>query len=194
MTTLGLIERKENENTNITLKTEILEKQIDGVFDVDGIMTVSPNNKALGYIYFYRNQFMLMDSNMNLIKRQRTIDTVKKAQIKVAELKNEEISKMRTPPVVVNKMASIYNDLILINSNRLGKYEAEEMLKEASIIDVYNWKKGSYEFSFYFYNIGKESINEFAVFEDYLIGLIDDKLSVCEIGKQQFNNVSINQL
>tara|TARA_R110002073_G_scaffold327921_3_gene508843 strand:- start:1161 stop:2258 length:1098 start_codon:yes stop_codon:yes gene_type:complete len=193
MTTLGLIERQENENINIVLNTDILEKQIDGVFDVDGIMTISPNTGTLGYVYFYRNQFMVMDSNLKLIERQHTIDTVQRVQIKVANLNDNQISKMKAPPMIVNKMAFMYNDLLLINSDRLGKYEDEDMLKEASIIDVYNWQKESYEFSFYFYHIGKESVKEFAVFNDYLIGLIDDKLSVYEIGKKQFNQVSIKQ-
>lgn len=184
MSTLGLIEKKEG--FNVVLNTDILEKQIDGIFDVDGIMVVSSSNKTLGYIYFYRNQFILMDRNLNLLKRQHTIDTVKIAQIKVAELKDTKISKMKAPPMTINKMAALYKDLLLINSDRLGKYEDKDILKEASIIDVYNWKKESYEFSFYLYGIGKEQAKEFGVYEAYVIALIDNQLSVYKM-RQQFN-------
>jgi len=187
MTTIGLIEKQDEDDFNVILNSDILEKQIDGIFDVDGIMAVSPNHKELGYIYFYRNQFMLMDSNLKLLKRQHTIDTVQKAQIKLSDINDNGEIKMKAPPLIVNKMAAIYNDLLLINSNRLGKYEDKDMLKEASIIDVYNWKKGSYEFSFYLYNIGNVGAKAFELYKDYLVALIDDKLSVYEIGKQPFN-------
>lgn len=188
MSTLGLITKNETDSINIILNPDILEKQIDGVFDVDGIMTMSPNRGTLGYVYFYRNQFMVIDSNLNLIQKQHTIDTVQKAQIKIAKLEDNQMSKMKTPPLMVNKLAFMYNNLLLINSNRLGKYEDKDMLKEASIIDVYNWQKATYEFSFYLYHIGKESVKEFALLNNYLIALVDDKLSVYEIKKEEFNN------
>lgn len=184
MRTLGHIEKLDG--FKIVLNTDILEKQIDGLFDVDGIMAVSPNHQTLGYIYFYRNQFMLMDPDLELIKRQKTIDTVQKAQIKLSETNTKGETEMKAPPLVVNRMATIYNDLLLINSNRLGKYELKSMLKEASIIDVYNWKKGSYEFSFYLYNIGNKTIKEFSVYDNYLMALIDDELSIYELTKKYF--------
>ncbi|PKP29052.1 MAG: hypothetical protein CVU01_01930 [Bacteroidetes bacterium HGW-Bacteroidetes-18] len=188
MTTIGLIEKEDEDDFNVILNSNILEKQIDGIFDVDGIMAVSPNHKELGYIYFYRNQFMLMDSKLKLLKRQRTIDTVQKAQIKLSETNDKGEIKMKAPPIMVNKMATIYNDLLLINSNRLGKYEDKDMLKEASIIDVYNWKKESYEFSFYLYHIGNERAKEFSLHKGYLIALIDDKLAIYELVKQHFSS------
>jgi hypothetical protein len=188
MTTIGLIEKEDEDDFNVILNTNILEKQIDGVFDVDGIMAVSTNHKELGYIYFYRNQFMLMDSKLKLLKRQRTIDTVQKAQIKLSETNDKGEIKMEAPPLMVNKMATIYNDLLLINSNRLGKYEDKDMLKEASIIDVYNWKKESYEFSFYLYHIGNERAKEFSLYKGHLIALIDDKLVIYELVKQHFSS------
>ena len=184
MRTLGHLVK--HDDFKIVLNTGILEKQIDGVFDVDGIMAVSPNHRTLGYIYFYRNQFLLMDPDLQLIKRQNTIDTVQKAQIKLVETNTKGETEMKAPPLVVNRMASIYNDLLLINSNRLGKYELESMLKEASIIDVYNWKKGSYEFSFYIYNIDNKSIKEFSVHDQYLMALIGDELSIYELTEKYF--------
>ncbi|MGV8816033.1 MAG: hypothetical protein ACOH2D_18190 [Gelidibacter sp.] len=191
MRTLGYIEKLDD--FKIVLNTDVLEKQIDGLFDVDGIMAVSTNNQKLGYIYFYRNQFMLMDSNLKLIKRQNTIDTVQKAQIKLSEINIKRKTEMKAPPLVVNRMASICNDLLFINSNRLGKYEPESMLKEASIIDVYDWKKGSYEFSFYLYNIGNKAMKEFFVYDNYLMALIDDELSVYELTKKYFSKYQIYQ-
>ena len=181
MATLGLIKKEQYDDVEVILNPEILEKQIDGIFDVDGIMTLSQMTGTLGFVYFYRNEFILMDTDLKMIKRLRTIDTVQRVQIKVANLNKNKTSKMEAPPLIINKMAFMHNDLFLINSNRLGKYENRDMLKEAAIFDVYNWKKETYEFSFYFYNIGKERVREFAIIENFMIGLIDDKLSVYEI-------------
>ena len=66
------------------------------------------------------------------------------------------------------------------------------MLNEASIVDVYNWQNESYEFSFYFYDIGKEKMREFSMNDTFMIGLIDDKVSVYEINKEQFKTTPRN--
>ncbi|REE07795.1 hypothetical protein DFQ09_111125 [Winogradskyella pacifica] len=187
MITLGLIEKNIKEDFEVLLSSDILEKQIDGTFDVDGLMTISPDYKTLGYVYFYRNEFMIMDSNLNLLKRSRTIDTVKKAQIRISKTDNNGASKMSAPPLIVNNMVTVYDDFLFINSNRLGKYESKDVLKEALIVDVYNWDRETYEFSFYIYNIGKESAKEFGIYNNSLVALIDNKLSVYGLREHFFN-------
>jgi uncharacterized membrane protein YphA (DoxX/SURF4 family) len=187
MAVLGFI-RKSNNDFNITLKPEILEKQIDGIFDVNGIMTTTPTGKAIGYIYSYRNQFMIMDSDLNLLKRLQTIDTVQKAQIKLAQLTESETTQMKAPPLLVNKMAAMSEDLLFIGSDRLGKNEDKSMLKEASIIDVYNWEKETYEFSFYLYHIKRKKVREFDVCGTYLVALAGEWLSIYEFRKELFTN------
>tara|TARA_R110002050_G_scaffold171077_3_gene303002 strand:- start:212 stop:1306 length:1095 start_codon:yes stop_codon:yes gene_type:complete len=192
MTTLGLIQKLENDTASIFLNSDLLEKQFDGVFDVDGLMVSSSKSNSQGYVYYYRNEFMLMDSDLNLIKRQRSIDTIKIAQLQVANIENSNVTKFNAPPTIVNKLAIMHEDLILIKSDRLGKYEDEIMLNEASIVDVYNWQNESYEFSFYFYDIGKEKMREFSMNDTFMIGLIDDKVSVYEINKEQFKTTPRN--
>lgn len=192
VTTLGLIQKRKNNKASIFLNSHLLEKQIDGVFDVDGLMVSSSKSNSLGYVYYYRNEFMLMDSDFNLIKRQRSIDTIKTAQLQIANIDNSNVTKFSVPPTIVNKLAIMHDDLILIKSDRLGKYEDEIMLNEASIVDVYNWQKETYEFSFYFYDIDKEKMREFDMNDTFMIGLIDDKVSVYVINKHQFKTTPKN--
>lgn len=186
MTTLGIIQKEDTDEFSVFLNSNLLEKQFDGVFDVDGVMVSSSKLETQGYVYYYRNEFLLMDSDLKLVNSQRTIDTIKTAQIQISNVNNHNVTKFSAPPIIVNKLAIMHDDLILINSDRLGRYEEKIMLKEASIIDVYNWKKKSYEFSFYFYNVDNEKIREFAMNDNYMIGLINDKISVYEINKTQF--------
>lgn len=178
VSTLGLLEKKDS--FRVALNPSILEKQIDGIFDSDGILAAAPDGNALGYVYFYRNQYMVMDRGLDLISRQRTIDTVRTAQLQLAKLPGNRTT-MEAPPLLVNKMAAMYGDWMLIASDRLGKNEAREMIRMATIIDVYNWEKGAYEFSFYIYDIGDEKAREFAVFDGQLVALVGDRISVYEL-------------
>ncbi|WP_142784075.1 hypothetical protein [Changchengzhania lutea] len=182
--TLGVLEKQDD--FNIILDPDLLERQIDGMFDVDGTMIVSEDKENLGYVYFYRNQFMIMNPDLKLLRREETIDTVRVAQIQLSQ-KNElgEI-KMKVPPLEVNKTAALYQNLMMIHSNRLGKYEEKSMLNQAAIIDVYNWKKQSYQFSFYLYNIGQRKVREFNVYNNHLVALIDVVLSVYQLKPSHF--------
>ncbi|MFI1770564.1 hypothetical protein [Thalassobellus citreus] len=181
---LGII--KKRKDFEVKLNSNILEKQIDGMFDVDGSMIVSQDKKYLGYAYFYRNQFMVMNSSLELLHREKTIDTVSKAQIQLTPInKNGEV-KMKAPPLEINKTATLYQNLIMFHSNRLGKYEERTMLNQASIIDVYNWKKQTYLFSFYIYNIHQKGVKEFNIYDNHLVAIIDNVLSVYQLKPAYF--------
>lgn len=186
MTTLGLLHKEET--IMVDLQPGILQKQIDGIFDVDGVMLATPDRQHLGYVYFYRNQFMVMNKELRSLKRHLTIDTIQKAQIQLAQLSGSKTTKMKTPPLVVNKMAAMYKDFIFIGSDRLGRNEDRDMLNTASIIDVYNWKKDTYRFSFYLYNIGNKKADEFQAHNGYLVALIDNMLSVYTIREGMFTS------
>ncbi|MGC1632896.1 MAG: hypothetical protein WA749_12370 [Gelidibacter sp.] len=187
LATLGLIEKQGD--FDVSLHPNILEKQIDGMFDVDGTMVVSPDGQTLGYVYYYRNQFMVMDSSLGLLGRQETIDTVRIAQIELSETNKKGQVHMKAPPLKVNGTAALYNNFIMINSPRLGKYDEPNMLDQASIIDVYNWREQTYEFSFYLYHIEQKKIKEFRVYNNYLVAILDDMLSVYELKEEHFGHL-----
>lgn len=183
-TILGIIEKRKD--FEVSLESSILKKQIDGMFDVDGTMLVSQDKKHLGYTYFYRNQFMIMNSNLELLHKEKTIDTVRIAQIQLSPInKNGEV-KMIAPSLEVNKTAALYQNLMMIHSNRLGKYEEKTMLKQASIIDAYDWKKQTYKFSFYIYSVHQKDVKEFNVYDNYLVAIIDNVLSVYQLKPAYF--------
>ena len=175
-TTLGKI-RKDTIRP-VTLAPDILEKQVDGVFDVDGIFTYSPEHDFASYVYYYRNEFIILDSNLRVLERRRTLDTIQKAQIQVAETRQEGISEMQAPPMIVNENAALEGNLIYISSNRIGKYEDGKILAQATIIDIYDWEEGRYRSSFYFYKDKDEYIREFKVKGNTLYTLVGNRLTV----------------
>lgn len=159
----------------VGLYHELLEKQVDGVFDTDGILSYSPQQKKMVYTYFYRNQYIVADANMDLLHRGNTIDTTNVAQIKVTKLKNGEY-KMSVPPQTINKNVVIHRNLLFNISNSIGKLESKSMWKQAVIVDVYDFEKQAYIGSFYVYHRGEHKLSDLLVTDHYLYGLFDTEL------------------
>ena len=67
-------------STSVSLKHGILEKQIDGVFDVDGILTYSTEPNLLSYVYYYRNEYIIMDSDLTVLKHTSKSPLASKVQ------------------------------------------------------------------------------------------------------------------
>lgn len=159
---------------------EILKKQIDGIFDTDGMLIYNHQNQTVNYIFYYRNQFMTTDRNLTLISQGKTIDTVQHATIKVSEM-SDGAKEMGAPPLTINKTATVYKNLLFIKSDRIGKFEGKNMFKQASIIDVYNVNNNTYIGSQYIYDIENSKMRNFRVIEDKLYALSGTFLSVVKI-------------
>lgn len=118
----------------VSLNHELLEKQVDGVFDTDGQLLRDNITGELVYIYLYRNEFLVMDSSLHLSKRLHTIDTISRAQVQVRSLSGGQW-KMDAPPLQVNKRSVVHNRVLFNESNLMGKFESREMWRQATIID-----------------------------------------------------------
>lgn len=172
------------ENTpKVFYNDTLLQKQLDGVFDTDGILLSSEKLQKMIYLYYYRNEYTTTDKKGNLLFRGHTIDTISKAQIKVALLKERGERKMAAPPMVVNESAVICQDLLFVQSKIQGRFEPKDLWKQAEIIDVYNLTTKSYRMSFAIYKNGKEKLHYFYVTHSHLYALIDNDLRVYDLRK-----------
>jgi uncharacterized membrane protein YphA (DoxX/SURF4 family) len=168
-------------NPKISYNKEFLQKQIDGLFDTDGMLLYEPNLKKTVYVYYYRNEFIVSDKNVKVLRRVHTIDTNSTAKIKVAYLKNGTVRAMSAPPLIVNQHTAVYGNLLFVHSKIKGRYEDEKLWDEASIIDVYDIEKGSYVMSFAVYGIKGEKIQSFYVTATSLYALIGNQIAVHEL-------------
>jgi hypothetical protein len=166
----------------------ILEKQVDGRFCVDGSMLFNKANNCLIYVYHYRNQFIMIDTNMNVLSRSNTIDTVTKAQIKVGVIESQKALTMLAPPLVVNRKMATYGNLIFINSNLLSQNEDFSLFKNSSVVDVYNLKSGNYKLSFYIPDHRGKKVSSINVTRNALIAFFDDHLKVYELMPEYFRD------
>ncbi|WP_298117382.1 MauE/DoxX family redox-associated membrane protein [Flavobacterium sp.] len=176
------------DSLQVNYAPQLLQKQIDGFFDTDGTMQFDKQSQKFIYTYYYRNQFIITDSNLNLIRRGNTIDTTTKAKLKVVHIKETGQRKTASLPPTVNKLTAISNKLLFVNSKLIGRYEPKEMWKQASIVDVYNIEKNTYLSSIYIYDINKTKLKEMFVIDNNLYAIIGHRLHKYELNKKHFNN------
>lgn len=162
-----------NDVIKVRLAPQLLEKQIDGVFDTDGNLIYNEQLKKVLYTYYYRNEYLVCDDSLNLVHRGHTIDTISRAQIKVTTIHSKNQSKLSAPPIIVNKRTATFGNYLFVQAGLMGRYETEEMWDKSSIIDVYDFLKKTYLFSFYVPNLLNQKMTDFRVVEDVFVALYD---------------------
>jgi hypothetical protein len=182
---IGLIEI--GDSTKGTFSNELLEKQFDGIFDTDGRLIYNGERDRLIFTYFYRNEYLVIRRDLKLEHRGKTIDTIKNAQVHIAENVSKGQRKLGGNTVLVNKNIATIGKYLLIDSPRLGKLEPEDMLDQANIIDVYDLSDQTYQFSFYLYKHEKSKIREIRIKDGVMYVLQGNHLVSYKLIKKYFD-------
>ncbi|SHH92552.1 Uncharacterized membrane protein YphA, DoxX/SURF4 family [Flavobacterium sp. CF108] len=172
---------RSDKTPKIKYNSSLLQKQIDGVFDTDGMLVYNEKTNKIVYVYFYRNEFIVADKMGKLDYRGHTIDTTTKAKIKVSYLEDRQVRKMSAPPFIVNANVAVYSNLLFIHSKVKGQYENDKLWEQASIVDLYDLNKKSYLMSFPIYNIGDQKLKSFIVTSTSLYAIIGNYLVVYDL-------------
>ena len=159
---------------------ELLEPQIDGVFDVNGFLLFNDLLNRVVYQYRYRNEYLLLSPELELQITGKLIDTIATAQLELLTL-SDSIRKLGPNSQTVAEYATTASHYLFVQSSRLGKYESEKMLDQASIIDVYDLTNQSYVSSFYLYDYKGEKSKAFIIKGQQLFVLMGDYLVNYEI-------------
>lgn len=160
----------------VTYHRELLQKQVDGIFDTDGTLLYSEELKKIIYLYFYRNEFVIAEKDGGLSIRGHTIDTITKAKLKAEVLDDGKQFVMSSPSYIVNADAAVIGNLLFVYSRVKGKYESDKLWKTSFIIDVYNLKKNTYMMSFPIAHTGSSVLRSFTVTETNLYAIIGTDL------------------
>src|SRR5690606_19572253 len=126
---------------------------------------------------------------LTLSYRGQTIDTVKNAVINIVSTHSGQVRTLAKKPLKINHYSYSAGKYLFIKSDRLGRFEPEEMLKDASIIDVYNLENKIYEFSFYLYNYAGEEIKSFHIYKNLLIGLSKNHVILYRLQPMYFHDL-----
>lgn len=153
----------------------VLNKQMDGVFSIDGSLLYDKTAYKVLYVYFYRNQFISMDSNLSINCTGNTIDTISQAQIQISDIYSTHSQTLVGVPTVVNNKCAADNNILYIESTRRADNQTRQT--HQSVIDCYNVENGEYLFSFYL-PVSHEKLKSFKVYKDRLVVIADRKLMV----------------
>lgn len=178
-TNLGLITKAAAMDT-VIFNDSIITKQVDGIFDTDGLLLWNAKHKKFLYTYFYRNSYVVTDENLNYQYSGKTIDTVSKAILDIAHHSKKDQYK-RGQSVVVNRHMATSGDYLYINSDRLGRFEDKTAPTSAAIIDVYNIIEDSYKFSFYLAHQPDKKLTDFRIDKGILTALVNGRLWIYKL-------------
>jgi hypothetical protein len=173
---IGTVDLKDTLKSKIS--RNLLEKQVDGIIDTDGSLLYNRAIKKIIYVYYYRNEYLLINNQLKIDLKGNTIDTVSRAHIELVQNQNSGRTTFSKPPLRVNRLSASYDNLLFVNSSLPGQYESEDLWKTAVIVDVYDLTDKSYRSSFPIYNIDRKKMRSMYVYGNYLYALIDQKL-VC---------------
>jgi hypothetical protein len=130
----------------------VLVKQVDGIFCTDGMLHTDPVSKQLIYVYHYRNDFFVLDTNLVVQLHGQTIDTTSTAKLTVATITSTDEYTLASPPLLVNKRSCVSGQRLFVNSGVLSRNQLRNGFDAGEVIDVYDLRNGEYAFSFYIYN------------------------------------------
>ncbi|MEL7588719.1 MAG: MauE/DoxX family redox-associated membrane protein [Prolixibacteraceae bacterium] len=159
----------------VILNETLLEKQVDGMFDTDGWLLRDDGSGELIYVYTYRNQFLVMDRELNLLRKLHTIDTTTRAQVQVRTL-GDGRHKMDAPPLQVNKTPAVHGQVLFNQSSLMGKFESRRAWQQASVVDLYRTDQQEYLGSFYIYHRGKDKLSRMFATDKHLFVLRGSEL------------------
>lgn len=153
-----------------------------GIFANDGRLLYDKINKRILYMFYYRGEFLSLDTNLNLIYNSKTIDTVTTARLtsRVSVYKRKNSEKKSTiqtsPPKIVNKYFTVNKKSVYILSLLKADNENKSDFKENQVVDVYDIEKGKYKYSFYIPKFNNLSLNQFQIRNNTLIGIYQNYL------------------
>jgi len=158
---------------SITRADDILEKQVDGIFCTEGNLHAQPRVNRLVYVYAYRNQFIVMDTNLNIRFKARTIDTISHVKFNVGYIPSQRSITLSSPPLFVNKKSCVSGNYLFIHSALRADNDEASIYDVGSPIDVYSLIDGKYLFSFFLPDYQKHKVRDFRVFGSTLVALYD---------------------
>ncbi len=173
--------------------TNVLERKVDGRFCVDGMLRFDAEHGKVLYAYYYRNQFICMDSLLNVMYRASTIDNNSYAPVKVASY--NKIKTLAAHPFVVNKFMITGDSSIFIYSKARAGNESTERFETYDVVDVYYLLTGQYRYSLQLPNPLRRKLSSMYFYRGHLWVIYDRMLvryRLCHIGQCEDSSVSLN--
>lgn len=181
----NVLGKVQSDSPRIQLKPSLLQKQIDGVFCTDGQLLYNRDLKQLIYMYYYRNEYIVYDTSLQLSYRGHTIDTFSRAQINVGYI-NSSKSKQLMSKTTVNIRGATSGNYLFIMSGLLARNDGKDSFLRNSIIDVYDLRTDNYRFSFSLPKYNQAWARDIFVVDKTLIALYDHYVVQYHFNEEEF--------
>lgn len=162
-------------------RTYSLKREPEEVFSNDGRLEWDAEGSRLFYTYYYRGEFLCLDTNMALLYKGKTIDTTT-AQISIQRKvgagpgnKGVKITQNK-PPETVNRYSCIYQNRFYLCSSKIADNEDLKVFNANNVVDVYAAGDGKYEYSFYIPKFKGEKMRDFSVRNDGIVALYKSQM------------------
>lgn len=155
------------------LQSYVHQVQEGGNFSIDGFITCNRSQNAVFFTYYYRNQFICLDTNLKLRYIGKTIDTnsLAKLKTKTLEVMGKIVESIAGMPAVVSKRAYSDGKLMYIQAGLQADNEKWGLFDKPVVVDVYKLEDGSYSHSIYLPKYKREALIGFAVRDNLLFAL-----------------------
>ncbi|MFI2744502.1 hypothetical protein ACG2LH_17335 [Zhouia sp. PK063] len=147
---------------------ELIEKQKEGFFSVDGMFHYSKALQKLIYVYRYRNQFFSTDLHLQLQNRYHTLDTISWAKVTASEIKSSNTFVLLSHPAVTQKLNTVRDHFLYNISGVMSQNDNADKFKKEDMVDVYDLTTGTYVKSFYLPRYHGNSVADFRVIEQHI--------------------------
>jgi hypothetical protein len=173
--------QKMNLHTGFIEKTsQLIENQKDPGISSDGMLTFTLDSSKIFFIQYLNNEFLCLDTNLNIIYKGKTIDTTSNTAIKseiILEKDGNGKISASTPRITVNMRCCTSNNYLFILSGLKADNETDLDFNQNSVIDIYKSNNGSYVGSFYVPKVKNSSIKSLKTTNDTLFLLSDESIS-----------------
>lgn len=155
----------------------VLSKQVNGVFGTDGIL-LKNHKKDLAYIYYYRNRFDILTSNLRQATVGKTIDTNNHVKLKLKYVHDSTQITFSKPPIRVNKNAYLSDSILFISSSIKADNENFADFSKYSVIDCYEIPSTIYIGSFYIPTYDGDKPSDFAIKKNFIFAIYNSSLVI----------------
>lgn len=169
---LNPIFAKRNLSTGeLTKGEDIFNNKNDAGIGSDGELRYDKTSNLLIYVEYYNNQAVFMDSNMNIVKKIKTIDINIQNLLKTDEIGSKGILTNTSPKRMINRSSSVVGGYLFICSRLKADNETNDQFRNNTVVDMYNIKSGLRENSFYIPEYKREKSYSFKIIDDLIFAL-----------------------
>ncbi len=170
-----------------TISKDALMNQSDGLYSTAGALHYSRFKNKIIYVYYFRNEYILLDTMVNLYAKGKTIDTVSVANVNALQLTDDTYT-LAAPLQMVNKCSFVFRDYLFICSVIMGSNDEEQIFRNSNTIDIYCLADLRYLMSFRVPDYEDQKLKSFYIREGVLVGCYRTRIVVFNLDTKKIDH------